>query len=257
MEKADTPLYDHIELTPEETKAWTEWGLLKGRKKKAAYLAESEYRNKISSDVIYPMFSFDGLKEFVLKQFKDTNGFDFIIDESNEEIFEILCQYFSGDPSFEIEDERSFEKGIMLIGPIGCGKTALMKLFAINSFRPYAVLACRKIADAYAVDGTEALYSYSEMVPSYPQQYYGHNEIGRCFDDLGTEEDKKNFGNQVNVMQDIIYKIYDAQIYKNFHISTNISGQEIEEIYGARVRSRMRQMFNVFTFDKNSKDRRK
>ncbi|MNY68902.1 hypothetical protein D3C86_2067470 [compost metagenome] len=40
------------------------------------------------------------------------------------------------------------------------------------------------------------------------------------------------------------------------HITTNLSASEIENSYGNRLRSRMRQMFNLVTFDKNTKDKR-
>lgn len=184
------------------------------------------------------------------------NGYPFIIDDSNREIFELLCMYFSNDPGFEI-DGMSLKKGIMLIGPVGCGKTELMRLFSLNSFRPYYVVACRKVADSFAQEGEDALYFYSKMSKALPQNHFGHKEVGRCFDDFGTEDDKKNFGNNVNVMQDVLYKIYDAELYSKFHITSNISGNEIDEIYGNRIRSRMREMFNVFTFDRQSPDRRK
>ena len=40
------------------------------------------------------------------------------------------------------------------------------------------------------------------------------------------------------------------------HITTNIGATEIENIYGSRVRSRMREMFNLISFEKDVKDKR-
>ena len=40
------------------------------------------------------------------------------------------------------------------------------------------------------------------------------------------------------------------------HIITNLSASEIEKLYGNRLRSRMRQMFNLVSFDLNTKDKR-
>ena len=40
------------------------------------------------------------------------------------------------------------------------------------------------------------------------------------------------------------------------HITTNLSASEIEKLYGNRLRSRMRNMFNEISFDSNSKDKR-
>lgn len=40
------------------------------------------------------------------------------------------------------------------------------------------------------------------------------------------------------------------------HITTNLSASEIEKAYGNRVRSRLRQMFNLVAFDKGAQDKR-
>lgn len=241
--------YDHIELTEEELAA----AIHHAKSIKAAKLKEIEYAKKINSPKEYPRFNYDQLQEYLLRKHPN-----YIIDDKNREIFETLCLYFSNDPAFELQkDGFSFRKGIMLYGPIGCGKTSLMKMFAVNSFRPFALVSCRAVADSYAEEGAPALYRYADLKPVFPEQNFGIPEIGRCFDDLGTEEDKKNFGNQVNVMQDVLFKIYDNQLTGNFHVTTNIIGDEIDTHYGARIRSRMREMFNVLVFDEDAPDRRK
>ncbi len=40
------------------------------------------------------------------------------------------------------------------------------------------------------------------------------------------------------------------------HITTNLSASEIEKAYGNRVRSRLRQMFNLITFSSETTDKR-
>jgi len=241
--------YDHIELTQEEI----EEAIHRAKGIKDAKLKQSAYLKKLTEPKQYPRFTYETLRAAVIAKYPG-----YIIDQYNQDIFEILCMYFSGDPAFELQGEDfSLEKGIMLYGAVGCGKTTLMKMFAINSFRPFAISACRVIADDYAIDGASSLYKYSEMKKVFPEQNYGIPEIGRCFDDLGTEDNKTNYGNKVNVMQDVFYKIYDNGLIGNFHVTTNIIGDEIEQHYGARIRSRTREMFNVLTFDTDAKDRRK
>lgn len=243
--------YDHIILTEEEEKSAIEYGINLFKKNKDTEQRRIDYLNKLNKPPVYQKWNYEDIKGFVMRQ-----NPNYVIDEGNQEIFEMLCMYFSGDPAFELEG-MSLKKGIMLFGPIGCGKTSLMKMFTINTFKPFSVTACRVIADKYSKDGSDALYDYSTMAPCYPQQNFGHSEIGRCFDDLGTEDSKKNYGNEVNVMQDVFYKIYDNELIGNFHLTTNLTGDEIEAAYGTRIRSRLREMFNVIRFDKNAIDRRK
>lgn len=240
--------YDHIELSDQELAAV----IHAAKAAKHVRLETEAYKAKLFQPPVYQQFTFDDLKKFVLSQ-----NPDYVIDESNRVIFDLLCMYFSGDPGFEFETGYSLKKGIILFGPVGCGKTRLMKIFALNSFRPYSIVSCRVVADKYSKNGSDALEFFSGMQAVYPQQNFGHMSIGRCFDDLGTEESKKNFGNEVNVMQDIIYRIYNDDTKGNFHLTTNLSSSEIEEYYGTRVRSRCRELFNLISFNAAAPDRRK
>lgn len=243
--------YDHVILTPEEEKLAIDFGIRHFKKAKHDEEVRINYLNKLNAPPVYPKWDYETLRNYVIA--KNPN---YIIDDGNRAIFEMLCMYFSGDKAFEL-DGMSLDKGIMLFGPIGCGKTSLMKMFAINTFKPFSVVSCRLIADKYSKEGSDVLYDYSHLAACYPQQNFGHKELGRCFDDLGTEDSKKNFGNEVNVMQDITYKIYDNELIGFFHLTTNLSVDEIESAYGSRIRSRLREMYNVITFDKSSPDRRK
>ncbi|SNB23898.1 conserved hypothetical protein [Flavobacterium psychrophilum] len=81
---------------------------------------------------------------------------------------------------------------------------------------------------------------------------------GYCFDDLGTEKQIKHFGNDCNVMAEILISRYEQFIENNSvtHITTNLSASELENYYGNRVRSRLRNMFNLIAFDRETKDKR-
>lgn len=251
MEEKNSDNYSEVELTEEEEQAAIAFALREARKKKAAIIREHEYSKKLVQVPTYAKFTYESLKQKVL-----TEHPNFVLDEFNVEIFDELCLYFSGDERFEKRQGRTFQKGILLYGPVGCGKTSLMRMFSKNSFRPFSVIACRKIADYYSADGEDALYTYSNPQPEYPQRNFGLDYLGRCFDDLGTEEEKRRFGNRTNVMQDIIYKIYDAKLHGHFHLTTNLTGDDIENEYGFRIRSRVREMFNVLRFNTESPDRR-
>jgi len=79
------------------------------------------------------------------------------------------------------------------------------------------------------------------------------------FDDLGTENNLKYFGNECNVMTEILLSRYDLFVSRQMltHLTTNLNSSEIEDIYGTRVRSRLREQFNLIAFDANAKDSNK
>ena len=57
---------------------------------------------------------------------------------------------------------------------------------------------------------------------------------------------------------EILLSRYDLFIHRRMltHLTTNLSASEIEQAYGNRVRSRMREMFNLIAFDREAKDKR-
>lgn len=243
----NTSRYEHIELTDAEK----EEALFVARRAKDKLNNQQEYWDKVRKPIEYPKLTMLQLREKVIRE-----NPKFIIDGDNSEIFDMLCSYFSGDESYENIFGGSLEKGIMLFGPVGCGKTSLMRMFSNNSFRPFVVNPVRKISDEYASNGNPALYKFSSQCEVYAHENFGHALVGRCFDDVGTEEIKKNFGNEVNVMQDVLYKIYDNRGIGDFHVTTNLDGEGIKSAYGDRIRSRMREMFNVIRFNSKAPDRR-
>jgi DNA replication protein DnaC len=88
---------------------------------------------------------------------------------------------------------------------------------------------------------------------------FGQTKLGICFDDFGTEVDKKHYGNEANVMTEIILARFMSHenLMAKTHFTTNINSDIIEERYGIRVRSRLREMVNLVEFPDNSIDRRK
>ena len=60
-------------------------------------------------------------------------------------------------------------------------------------------------------------------------------------------------------MGEILLSRYDLFLQRKIrtHATTNLNAQELEERYGNRVRSRMRQLFNLIAFDEQSIDKRK
>ena len=181
-------------------------------------------------------------------------GKKFKILETDHEIIYKLIAYFLKDEQACYQFNIDLEKGILLTGPIGCGKTSLMTL--MKHLAPignkFSVKPCRDISFEFIQDGYQIIHKYSigKLYQSEPRTY--------CFDDLGTENNLKYFGNECNVMAEILLSRYDLFISKKLltHITTNLSATEIEKHYGNRVRSRLREMVNLVAYDKSTPDKR-
>lgn len=125
----------------------------------------------------------------------------------------------------------------------------------INSFR---MESCREVESKYAQFGEEYISACSFNIEiSVNSDPFGHQMIGYCFDDLGTESNSKYFGKEKNVMAEIILNRYDNNLdYRTTHLTTNFTAEKIKEQYGTRVTDRIKQMFNIIQFDVNAKSRR-
>jgi hypothetical protein len=212
----------------------------------------SEYWEKVSAPISYKEFTAEQLFENMEK------APSIIIDENNRRVIKILCMYFTNDPRFEQQLDGNLNKGLMLRGGIGIGKTYLMNLFRMNQKQGYSLRNCGEIASQYTLEGRELLSQYTapkETVPS--QRNYGQDKSGICFDDLGCEKEGIHYADKVEILAPIIEMRYTRGLHTMTHITTNLPPEEIDRRYGARLRSRMREMFNVIDFPDTATDRRK
>jgi DNA replication protein DnaC len=183
------------------------------------------------------------LKRYAQKRY----GPEFKFYKEDEEILYKLYLYFIRD--FANCEQRGLDlrKGILLIGPVGCGKTSLMQIFNFLSDTSFTIRPSRDVSAEFITDGFQVLQRYGKTTKIY------------CFDDLGVEQSIKHFGNKTNVLAEILISRYDymRSLHLITHATTNLNADELEVIYGNRVRSRLREMFNVISFPKDTPDKRK
>lgn len=193
----------------------------------------------------------------------------FKIHKEDEEIILKLCTYMIQDAEGCKKLGIDLHKGILLSGPVGCGKTSLMKLLPhfVPHIRKFEIIPARNLTFQFNNEGFKVI------------EQYGNNNF-YCFDDLGVEPTGRHFGKDCNVMGEILISRYDLFIkhHSNVsfrvghlersretrninlgltHVTTNLNAHELEDRYGNRVRSRMRELFNLIAFDKESRDKRK
>lgn len=175
-------------------------------------------------------------------------GKEFRLFKKDEPLLFKLCNYIIADK----EKCRKFEldpaKGILLTGPVGCGKTSFLKLlrYLVPHQKEYQVIPCRNIAFAFHHLGYKTIEDYG-------------NSSYICFDDLGVEPVGRFYGQDCNVLGEILLSRYELFLNHKVrtHVTTNLNAGELEERYGTRVRSRMRQLFNLVSFDEKTNDKRK
>lgn len=193
------------------------------------------------------LYEFDKILDYLNNKGKYLFGKNFKIYDEDLDIIYKLCLYFIQDKENCKKMGIDIDKGILLTGPVGCGKTSLMKLLRniVPHHKSYKIIPCRNTVFSFNHLGFKTIEDYG-------------NEKFYCFDDLGVEPSGRHYGKDCNVMGEILLSRYDLFMKNKIktHCTTNLNAQELESRYGNRVRSRMRQLFNLIAFDRESKDKR-
>ena len=199
-------------------------------------------------------YDFSKCLSFIQSQGKEHYGQSFKINTLDIPTIYKLLIYTIKDEKMALKQQIDLNKGILLSGPIGCGKTSIMHLIKpfTSPLSDYKIKTCREISFEFAKNGFDAINKYTL------KQNQQSRLSGYCFDDLGAEQQIKHFGNDCNVMAEVLISRYEQFIENKSttHLTSNLSASEIETLYGNRLRSRMRSMFNLMTFPPKSKDKR-
>ncbi|WP_430905573.1 ATPase [Maribacter sp. 2-571] len=196
------------------------------------------------------LYDFPEIQIYLNAKGKMLFGKQFQIHDEDKEILLKLCNYFVRDEENCEKNGIDIEKGILLSGPVGCGKTSLMRLLRhiVPMQRPYDMIPCRNVAFSFNHLGFKTIEEYGST------KFF-------CFDDLGVEPAGRFYGKDLNVMGEVLLSRYELYLETKkkvkTHATTNLNAEELEERYGNRVRSRMRELFNLIAFDKGAGDKRK
>ena len=224
------------------------------REQKLSAIKTREYWARIDQPVSFTSLS----PEQMLSRFLETTTAlmrrPFILDDNNTAIIHKLCHYFSASPQ-ATDLGLSLSKGILLAGGVGTGKTTIMKAFRDNPLQSFALISSRLISFDFADQGFPLIRHYSRPI-TIPANQFGQSRLGTCFDDLGTDDERKHYGDKLNALSEILTSRYENLPFNQTHLTTNLNATMIETIYGTRLRSRMREMFNLISFPPSSPDRR-
>ena len=202
-------------------------------------------------------FDYPAIWSFLHEKGLELYGKKFRLYPEDANIILRLISWFIKDEVMAKKLEIDLEKGLMLVGPVGCGKTSLMSVcrFLLAAEKRHSMKSCRDVTFEFIKEGHDIFQRYTKG--SFSANAFEPKAF--CFDDLGLENIMNYYGNQCSVMAEILLSRYD--LFHSFdmitHLTTNLNSQEIQDMYGLRVRSRCREMFNLVSFDKNSIDKRK
>lgn len=262
--------YVFPELTEEEEFAVREvavrMALAKAKQDKGQAEYNAAYAKKVNQGPVFPTLDKYKFREIVLSigqaKSSDKSWPDpFCIDEENKGVVNTLCMYFTGDMDFlKLRPDFSFSKGLLLIGPIGCGKTELMKICNENPKLSFSQHDCQDIVDEYTTKeiGEEVFDKYcSSPANKSNDKYFGQQYLGRFFDDLGSESLGNHMGNIRNVMGEII-RIRHKELPRHFtHFTSNLDMEALKSFYGERAADRLKEMCNVIEYPATAKSRRR
>ncbi|PKR80701.1 ATPase [Brumimicrobium salinarum] len=194
-------------------------------------------------------FKFHDTLHFLQNVGKEKYGQEFRFHNEDIKILHKLIIYMIHE---DIQCKKygiDLNKGVLLTGPVGCGKTSWMNIIQVLLFQnqTFQVKSTRDIAFEFNQEGFSTVLKY------------GNRNKTLCLDDIGVEQNIKFYGNECNTIAEILLKRYDLLINHQVitHATTNLTANEIENIYGNRVRSRLRKMFNLISFPASTKDKRK
>lgn len=162
----------------------------------------------------------------------------FIVDDKNRDILNKFFQYTFRMPEFE-SNGMSLDKGILLLGPFGTGKTELFRIMqrALSTLKSplnFQMKIMWQIASKYAMEGFEATEIAS----------------GHCFfDEMGLDgrEFVQNFGNKVNISDVVILSRYNdfKSTQQLSHFTSNKTLAQLKEYLDPRSFDRLSEMCNV------------
>lgn len=154
-------------------------------------------------------------------------GFDNEVQENFDSLVKYYCARQAGIA----------RKGLCILGTVGTGKTFGME------FLMGTVKHSQELADLYQSNKPQF-----EFI-CFGDSYY-HDYRNLFIDDLGAEATVVDYGTRIEVIEMIVSRrcaMFNRYGCKTF-LTSNLTSKEIDERYGPRLFSRIREMCNIIIF---------
>lgn len=186
----------------------------------------------------------DDYRDYIWKLFNLLKPKGYIINESNKKIILTLLPYYVKLPTFNkhniIKNEASLDKGILLYGDLGVGKSMLFEIFhrmgkylynSNNTDFWFPKISTGSFVDQY-------MNSLKDNCSTFNLDAYRRGNL--YIDDLGFE--RKVFNNH-ELIGELLFERYRNNALT--FVTTNLSPKQISGRYGARIGDRLAEMFNI------------
>lgn len=201
-----------------------QWAMEAEFEKNKARIAE---QNRIAQ--LKKQWNAEAFMQMIRLHYKSIHGEMQIIPGQNE-FFKAIAYFLSGDDRLETEMNFKKDRGLIIYGDPGMGKTETFNAVKNNPLNPVRLFSILEIAEQVKEKGC------CEFAL----------DMFTVIDDVGSESvPVKYYGTEINWFKDFIEIMHLKKRYSKLIITTNCGGDEFEKLYGYRVRSRIREMFNV------------
>jgi len=262
--------FPHIEVTVEEI--FEQIQKIKFKKDYSLRMAKLDQSFSNWTAKEYYTKSVERLNELVKAKTNNPDAVYLIEDGLNYEILCFMCYYFANEQNnirqlgeacntfYNVPTVKlSTNKGILIMGNTGRGKTLLMKAFAQNPRISYIVVNAKTIRDNFKNKelsqkscGVESTNYYAGDFKSLGSSMFNQKKYDLCIDDFGAEEMVNLYGNKEEPVLDVLMKRLEEGLIT--HITTNLTFEEMEKRYGSRLVSRLNEQMNILFFSADSVD---
>lgn len=191
-------------------------------------------------------------KDAILFLGKEMYGQEFNLDDEG------VCKIYQTVYDYLVKKSKGkVKKGLLIIGGLGVGKSAMMKIMQ----RVFKETPARfRWVNAYELKDLSEVYTTSQI-----KEMYGYDlKMDLYIDDIGVSVDVKRFGNTVNIITEILMERYDLFINSGFktHLSSNLltsitndikNTNTLKTVYGERILDRIIEMTGVVIFKGESR----
>ena len=165
----------------------------------------------------------------------------FVIDSQNENIIRQLYYYLTYNSKFN----GSLQKGILLCGPFGTGKSILMRAFA-SILTDYAETETGQKRMAKVCKFIKSIDLFTEITKSGLELPTKLINTALVIDELGREPQRANiYGNELHPIISLLQERYDRGVITYAVSNFNLHALASDDKYGQMIGDRLRSMLNV------------